>query len=212
MRAAQAVRSTKLSFFTDCQRENVRKIPIFARYKTITMKKITNTELGRPSTEEFAAMEKIPIVVVLDNVRSMNNVGSFFRTCDAFAVERMVLCGITGTPPDREIHKTALGAENTVPWLHRSQTLEAVDELISEGYIPIAIEQVHGAVTLDKFRTVADKKYALIFGNEVSGVGQPVVDMCHCAIEIPQAGTKHSLNVSVSGGVVLWHFFQRFKL
>lgn len=163
--------------------------------------------MGRPSAAEVAELPKIPVVVVLDNVRSLHNVGSFFRTCDAFGAERLVLCGITGTPPDREIHKTALGAESTVAWEYCRSTSEAVTSLISQHYIPIAVEQVEGAVSLDRFDVADGKKYALIFGNEVDGVSQEVVDMCRCAIEIPQIGTKHSLNVGVSGGVVLWTFF-----
>lgn len=171
------------------------------------MKKITNEQLGRPTPEEFAAMKKMPVAVVLDNVRSMNNVGSFFRTCDAFAAEKLALCGITGTPPAKEIHKTALGAENTVPWEYFSDTLQAVVSLRAEGYLPIAIEQAEGAVMLDAFKPLPGQKYALVFGNEVDGVSQSIVDVCDDAIEIPQAGTKHSLNVAVSGGAVLWQFF-----
>jgi tRNA G18 (ribose-2'-O)-methylase SpoU len=175
------------------------------------MRKLTMDELGRPSAADVAGLAKIPVVVVLDNVRSLNNVGSFFRTCDAFAVEILVLCGITGSPPDREIHKTALGAEQTVSWQRFETTVEAVKRLREEGYSPIAVEQVAGAVSLDDFRPEAAKKYALIFGNEVDGVAQDVIDMCAEAIEIPQAGAKHSLNVAVSGGVVLWTFFCAFR-
>lgn len=174
------------------------------------MRKITNQELGRPSVEEFATMEKMPIVVVLDNVRSAQNVGAFFRTSDAFAVERIVLCGITATPPSREIHKSSLGAEFTVAWEYYHSTTDAVAILKQQGYKIVAIEQVEGAVMLDKLEVDMTQKYALVFGNEVMGVDQTVVDMCHSAIEIPQVGTKHSLNVSVSGGVVLWKFFERF--
>lgn len=171
------------------------------------MQKITNEALGRPTPEQFARMAKLPVTVVLDNIRSLNNVGSFFRTCDAFAVERILLCGITATPPSKEIHKTALGAENTVAWSHFPSTLEAVAQLRTEGYRIGAVEQVEGAVMLDRFRAESDVKYALIFGNEVFGVAQEVVDQCDFGIEIPQVGTKHSLNVSVSAGVVLWHLF-----
>lgn len=171
------------------------------------MRKIPNEELGRPSAEEFAAMEKMPVTVVLDNVRSAQNVGAFFRTGDAFAVERIVLCGITCTPPAREIHKTALGAELTVPWSHCQTTVACIARLRAEGYEVYAVEQVEGAVMLDEFRVVPGVKYALVFGNEVEGVGQEAVDACHGAIEIPQVGVKHSINVSVSGGVVLWNFF-----
>lgn len=171
------------------------------------MRKITNEELMRPSVEEFGRMEKMPVVVVLDNVRSMQNVGAFFRTGDAFAVEKIILCGITATPPARDIHKTALGAEMTVAWSYCEQTAEAVTRLKEEGYRVLAVEQVEGAVMLNDFRAEEGVKYALVFGNEVAGVDQAVVDLSHGAIEIPQVGTKHSINVSVSGGVVLWNFF-----
>lgn len=173
------------------------------------MRKITNAELGRPSAEEFAAMAKMPVVVVLDNIRSLQNVGAFFRTSDAFAVERIALCGITATPPNRDIHKTALGAELTVPWSHCDSTEACIDRLHAEGYRVYAVEQVEGAEMLDAFTPEEGVRYALVFGNEVLGVGQQAVDLCDGAIEIPQAGTKHSINVSVSGGVVLWHFFDR---
>lgn len=176
------------------------------------MRKITNDELGRLRPDEFATAKKFPVVIVLDNVRSLNNVGSFFRTCDAFAMERIVLCGITATPPNKEIHKTALGAELTVPWSAAASTLEAVETLKAAGYTPLAIEQVEGAVQLNELKVCAEKKYALIFGNEVDGVQQSVVDLCEGAIEIPQQGTKHSLNVAVSGGVVLWEFFRQMVL
>lgn len=171
------------------------------------MKKIPNEDLGRLSPEEFAALEKMPVTIVLDNIRSLNNVGSFFRTADAFMAEKIVICGITGTPPSKEIHKTALGAENTVAWEYCKSTTEAVHRLASEGYITFAVEQVQGAVMLNDMKAEAGEKYALVFGNEVAGVSQEVVDICRGAIEIPQAGTKHSLNVAVSGGIVLWQFF-----
>ncbi len=171
------------------------------------MRKITNEELGRPTAEEFAVQEKMPVTVVLDNVRSAQNVGSFFRTGDAFAVERIALCGITATPPSREIHKTALGADQTVAWSYYATTVACIDELRAAGYTVLAVEQVEGAAMLDGFRPEPDRKYALVFGNEVDGVGQETVDRCDGALEIPQAGTKHSINVSVSGGVVLWSFF-----
>ena len=161
------------------------------------MRKITNEELGRPSAEEFAAMEKMPVTVVLDNVRSAQNVGAFFRTGDAFAVERIALCGITAVPPSRDIHKTALGAEQTVSWCHYATTPECLAQLRAE--------------MLDAFRARQGVKYALVFGNEVDGVGQEAVDMCDGAVEIPQAGTKHSINVSVAGGVVLWAIFSQLR-
>ena len=175
------------------------------------MKKTTNAELGRPSVEEFRKMEKMPVVVVLDNVRSAQNVGAFFRTGDAFAVEKIALCGITATPPSRDIHKSSLGAEFSVEWSYCATTAECVQQLKSEGYTIVAIEQIAESVMLDKFEPVAGTKYALVFGNEVEGVSQEVVDLCDSAIEIPQLGTKHSLNVSVSGGVVLWKFFENLR-
>ncbi len=168
------------------------------------MRKIANEELGRPTAEEFARMERMPVTVVLDNIRSAQNVGSFFRTADAFAAERICLCGITAVPPAREIHKTALGAELTVAW---SRTADCLEALRREGCRILAVEQVEGSEGLDDFRPEAGVRYALVFGNEVEGVSQEAVDACDGAIEIPQAGTKHSLNVSVAGGVVLWKFF-----
>jgi tRNA G18 (ribose-2'-O)-methylase SpoU len=175
------------------------------------MRKLTADELGRHSVAEAAAAPKMGVAVVLDNVRSLNNVGSFFRTCDAFAVEILVLCGITGSPPDREIHKTALGAELTVPWTRFETTVEAVEWLIDEGYYPVAVEQVRRSRKLSRYRVDYTRRYALVFGNEVDGVAQEVIDTCAEVIEIPQAGTKHSLNVAVSGGVVLWHFFRTLR-
>ena len=155
-------------------------------------------------------MEKMAVTVVLDNVRSAQNVGAFFRTGDAFAVEKVLLCGITATPPSRDIHKSSLGAEFTVAWKYYNATTEAVTALKEQGYTVLAIEQVEGAAMLDKLEIDTTKKYALVFGNEVLGVDQAVVDICDGAIEIPQAGTKHSINVSVCGGVVLWKFFEKF--
>ena len=155
-------------------------------------------------------MEKMAVTVVLDNVRSAQNVGAFFRTGDAFAVERVMLCGITATPPSRDIHKSSLGAEFTAVWEYYQTTTEAVTMLKEQGYTVLAIEQVEGAVMLDKLDVDPTKKYAIVFGNEVMGVDQAVVDICDGAIEVPQVGTKHSINVSVCGGVVLWKFFERF--
>lgn len=175
------------------------------------MRKITNEELGRPTPEEYAAKEKLPVRVVLDNVRSAQNVRSFFRTGDAFAVEHVALCGITAVPPAREIHKTALGAELTVPWSYHASTAECVRQLRDEGYEVLAVEQVEGAAMLDAFCPEPGRRYALVFGNEVEGVAQEVVDLCHGALEIPQFGVKHSINVAVSGGVVLWRFFEKLK-
>lgn len=173
------------------------------------MRKITNQELGRLTPEQYACAGKMQVVVVLDNVRSAMNVGSFFRTADAFAVGEIVLCGITATPPSKEIHKTALGAEMTVRWRYQNDTMIAIEQLRSEGFTVVVIEQVQDATALNDFSVEEDKKYALVFGNEVDGVSQQVVDNAHGAIEIPQYGTKHSLNVSVAGAVVLWRFFEK---
>ncbi len=175
------------------------------------MRKTTNEELHRPTPEAYARMPKMSVTVVLDNVRSLNNVGSFFRTCDAFAVERLVLCGITGTPPSRELHKTALGAEHTVAWEYRERTVDAVADLHAAGCRVVAVEQADEAVSLEVFRLEPGLRYALVFGNEVDGVAQEVVDLCDGAIEIPQAGTKHSLNVAVAGGAVLWQLFAQYR-
>ncbi len=175
------------------------------------MRKITNQELNRVTPEEFAQLEKLPVVVVLDNIRSAQNIGAFFRTCDAFAISRIALCGITATPPSRDIHKSALGAETTVEWSYYQTTAECVEELKQQGYVTLAIEQVEGATMLHEMRFDKENKYALIFGNEVMGVDQEVVDISDGAIEIPQAGTKHSINVSVAGGVILWSAYQQLK-
>lgn len=175
------------------------------------MRKITNEELGRPTAEEFAAQPKMAVTVVLDNIRSAQNVGAFFRTGDAFAVEHIALCGITATPPNREIHKTALGAELTVGWSRHDRTVDCIAGLRARGYRILAVEQVEGAAMLDTFHAEAGQRYALVFGNEVTGVSQEAVDACDGAVEIPQAGTKHSINVSVSGGVVLWNFFCQIR-
>ena len=174
------------------------------------MRKLLNEELGRPTLEEYAACAKLPVVVVLDNVRSAQNVGSFFRTADAFGIERIALCGISATPPNREIHKTALGSEMSVAWSYHPTTMECVEQLRAEGYRIVAIEQIEGATMLDSFAVEVDTKYAIIFGNEVEGVDQTVADVVDGAIEIPQVGTKHSLNVSVSAGVVMWEFFRQW--
>lgn len=175
------------------------------------MRKLLNDELGRPTLEEYGEAPKMPIVVVMDNVRSAQNVGSLFRTSDAFGIERIMLCGITSTPPNREIHKTALGAELSVAWSYYENTLECIAKLREEGYRIIAIEQVEGATMLDRIELDSEAKYALVFGNEVEGVDQAVVDVVDGAIEIPQVGTKHSLNVSVSAGVVLWEVFRQLR-
>ena len=172
------------------------------------MKKLKITEMNRLTTEEFKEQTKTPLIVVLDNVRSLHNVGSVFRTADAFLVEAVYLCGITSTPPHAEIHKTALGAENTVDWRHYEDTHVALEELKAQGYVVYAIEQAEGSTKLPTLKLDSTKKYAVILGNEVKGVQQTVVDACDGCIEIPQFGTKHSLNVSVTGGIIIWEFFK----
>ncbi len=175
------------------------------------MRKLKVTEMNRLTTEAFKVSRKIPLVVVLDHVRSLNNVGSVFRTSDAFRVEAIYLCGITACPPHAEIHKTALGAEESVDWFYFKDTMEAVEKLKAEGYVVCAIEQAEGSTMLDKLLLDKTKKYAVILGNEVKGVQQNVVDNCDMCVEIPQYGTKHSLNVSVTAGIVIWDFFQRLS-
>ncbi|MBJ2188701.1 MAG: RNA methyltransferase [Muribaculaceae bacterium] len=176
------------------------------------MKKKTIWDMNRLTAEQFKSAPKIPLVVVLDNVRSLNNIGSIFRSCDAFAVERLILCGISQTPPSAEIHKTALGAEDSVEWSYYADTLAAVANLKSAGYTVCCLEQVNGSVMLNDFKPDPDRKYAFIAGHEVDGVAQDVVDACDVCIEIPQAGTKHSLNVAVSTGITIWHFFEAFPV
>lgn len=175
------------------------------------MKKKTILELDRISQEEFKKKNKIPLIVILDNVRSLNNVGSVFRTSDAFLVKAVYLCGITATPPYPEIHKTALGAEDSVEWHYFEDTNAAVDKLREEGYIVYAIEQVENSIILSDLQLNKDCKYAVVLGNEVKGVQQSVVDKCDQSVEIPQFGTKHSLNVSVTAGLVIWDFFKMLR-
>lgn len=170
------------------------------------------TEMGRMDREEFRVSRKLPLVVVLDNVRSLHNVGSVFRTSDAFRVERIVLCGITATPPSAEIHKTALGAEDTVEWQYCESAIEAVEALHGEGFRVFSIEQCEGSIALQDFSVLPGERYAVVLGNEVKGVQQDVVDASDGAIEIPQFGTKHSLNVSVTAGMVIWEFAKRLGL
>ena len=175
-------------------------------------RKLLNSELGRISADEYAHSAGSGVAVVLDNIRSAHNVGSAFRTADAFKADKVVLCGICATPPSAEIHKTALGAELSVPWESFADTLEAISRLKAEGYSIVAVEQTEGALNLQDFPEAAadlKEKVAFIFGNEVEGVQQSAVDMADYALEIPQWGTKHSLNVSVSVGVVLWHYVCR---
>ena len=170
------------------------------------------TEMGRIDRNAFALAEKLPLVVVLDNVRSLHNVGSVFRTSDAFRVERIMLCGITATPPSAEIHKTALGAEDVVDWQYFGSTMDAVAALREQGYRIYSIEQCQGSIALQDFATVPGERYAVVLGNEVKGVQQTVVDASDGAIEIPQFGTKHSLNVSVTAGMVIWEFAKKLGL
>ena len=175
------------------------------------MRKLKITELNRISVEEFKEAEKLPLVVVLDNIRSLHNIGSVFRTSDAFRIECIYLCGITATPPHPETHKTALGAEFTVDWKYVDNSVEAVDNLKSEGYIVYSVEQAEGSVMLDELVLDKTKKYAVVMGNEVKGVQQEVIDHSHGCIEIPQYGTKHSLNVSVTAGIVIWDLFKKLR-
>ena len=169
------------------------------------MRKLKVTEMNRLSAEQYRAACKEPLVVVLDHVRSLYNVGSVFRSADAFLVEGICLCGITACPPHPEIHKTALGAEESVPWYYFEATEDAVEWLHARGYTVLATEQCEGSTMLQDFRRMPGEKYAIVLGNEVKGVQQSVVDLCDGCIEIPQHGTKHSLNVSVAAGIVLWH-------
>jgi tRNA G18 (ribose-2'-O)-methylase SpoU len=175
------------------------------------MRKLENSELDRKSIEDFKQSEKTPIIIVLDDIRSLHNIGSVFRTADAFLIEKIVLCGITATPPNKEIHKTALGATDTVAWEHAKNVLEVIENLKAENVTVLAIEQVESAVFLQDFKVEKDKKYALVFGNEVYGVSQEAVVICDGCIEIPQLGTKHSLNISVSAGIVVWDLFQKMN-
>lgn len=170
------------------------------------LRKLKVTEMNRLTVEEFKEAKKIPLVVVLDDVRSLHNIGAVFRTSDAFLVDCIYLCGITATPPHPEMHKTALGAEYTVDWKYFQHTEDAVNELRTMGYTLFAIEQCEGSILLDKLVLEPDKKYAVVLGNEVKGVKQEVVNLCDGCIEIPQFGTKHSLNVSVTAGIIIWEF------
>ena len=175
------------------------------------MRKLENSELDRKSIEDFKQSEKTPIIIILDDIRSLHNIGSVFRTADAFLIEKIYLCGITATPPNKEIHKTALGATETVAWEHHQNVLEVIENLKKENVMTLAIEQVESAVFLQDFKVENKKKYALVFGNEVYGVSQEAVALCDGSIEIPQLGTKHSLNISVSAGIVVWDLFVKIK-
>jgi 23S rRNA (guanosine2251-2'-O)-methyltransferase len=175
------------------------------------MRKLSMNELNRITVDEFKGSEKNKIIVVLDNIRSMHNVGSVFRTCDAFLVEAIFLCGFTAQPPHRDIQKTALGATETVDWIYFTETIEAVKKLKENGYAVFGIEQVENSVMLQKLHWNENDKVAIIFGNEVEGVQSEVLELCDGYIEIPQLGMKHSLNVSVSAGIVLWEFIRKIK-
>ena len=171
------------------------------------MRKLKITELKRLTPEDFKKTEKLPVIVVLDNVRSLHNVGSVFRTADAFLIEAIYLCGITATPPNAEIHKTALGAENTVEWRYFENTIDAVRQLKEKSYYIYAVEQAENSSSIDKFK-INNNRFAVIFGNEVKGIDQKVMYQCDECLEIPQFGTKHSLNISVAAGIVLWEIFK----
>jgi 23S rRNA (guanosine2251-2'-O)-methyltransferase len=173
------------------------------------MRKLANSELERKSVEDFKQAEKTPIIIVLDDIRSLHNIGSVFRTADAFLIEKIYLCGITATPPNKEIHKTALGATETVSWEYAKDVLEVIASLKTENVSVLAIEQVENSISLQDFIPEEGKKYALVFGNEVKGVSQEAIKNCEGTIEIPQLGTKHSLNISVSTGIVVWDLFQK---
>jgi tRNA G18 (ribose-2'-O)-methylase SpoU len=175
------------------------------------MRKLENSELNRKSINDFKDAAKTPLIIILDDIRSLNNIGSVFRTSDAFLVEKIFLCGITATPPNKEIHKTALGATETVSWEYSENVLEVIEKLKSEGVKVYAIEQVESAIFLQDFEIENDQKYALVFGNEVFGVAQKAVEICNGTIEIPQLGTKHSLNIAVSAGIVIWDFFKKMR-
>ena len=177
----------------------------------IIMRKLKITELNRISIEEFKEADKLPLVVVLDDIRSLHNIGSVFRTADAFRIECIYLCGITAIPPHPEMHKTALGAEFTVDWKYVNNAVETVDNLRSEGYVVYSVEQAEGSIMLDELVLDRSKKYAVVMGNEVKGVQQEVIDHSDGCIEIPQYGTKHSLNVSVTAGIVIWDLFKKLK-
>ena len=174
-------------------------------------RKLNTEEIIRLTPEEFKETPKIPLVVILDNVRSLHNVGSVFRTSDAYCVEKVILCGITATPPNAEIHKSALGAEFSVDWAYYKETTEAVNELKQAGYTMLAIEQAHDSINMDTFKAEKGNKYAVILGNEVKGVQQSVIDLSDGCLELPQFGTKHSLNVSVTAGIVIWEFAKLFR-
>jgi 23S rRNA (guanosine2251-2'-O)-methyltransferase len=184
---------------------------LFLQNQIHGMKKLKTSELNRLSIEDFQKAEKNPIVVVLDNIRSMNNIGSAFRTCDAFRIEKLFLCGITAQPPHREIQKTALDASESVEWKYFEKTAIAAKYLKEQGYALFAVEQTDKSVLLNNIEVKQNEKIALIFGNEINGIGDDVLQICDKGVEIPQYGTKHSLNISVSIGIVLWHIISKMK-
>lgn len=176
------------------------------------MKKLKNSELSRLSIDEFKNSSKTPVIVILDNIRSAHNVGSVFRTCDAFLIDKIILCGITAIPPNKEIRKTALGSSESVDWRYYKNTEEVIMKLKKKNYQIIAVEQANKSIKLESFRPENEKKYAIIFGNEIKGISQKIIDNSDSVIEIPQFGTKHSLNVSVSAGIVIWDIFSKISL
>ena len=176
------------------------------------MKKLKNSELSRLSIDEFKNTSKTPVIVILDNIRSAHNVGSIFRTCDAFLIDKIILCGITAIPPNKEIRKTALGSSESVDWRYYKNTEEVIMKLKKKDYQIIAVEQANKSIKLESFRPENEKRYAIIFGNEIKGISQKIIDNSDSVIEIPQFGTKHSLNVSVSAGIVIWDIFSKISL
>jgi len=176
------------------------------------MRKLKNSELVRPSIEEFKSLNKIPIIIVLDNIRSLNNIGSIFRTSDAFRIDRLHLCGITATPPHREIQKTALGATESLDWKYFNNTIDSMMYLKEKKYKIVAVEQLDKSIDLRKFTPKISEKLALVFGNEINGISDDILSLIDMGIEIPQFGTKHSFNVSVSVGIVLWHIFNQLQI
>lgn len=175
------------------------------------MRKLKLEELGRVDVETYQKQAKIPVIILCDNIRSMHNVGAIFRTSDAFSIEKIYLCGITARPPHKEIRKTAIGSTESVAWEYHKDAKEVLQELIDKDFTPVAVEQVDKSISLDKFEVQKDQKYVIILGNEVEGVQQELIDLCEFALEIPQSGTKHSLNVSVCSGILMWKFYQAFK-
>ncbi len=188
------------------------RITCYQQVYSLMNRKLKLSELNRKSVQEFRNSEKIPLVIVLDNIRSHHNVGSIFRTADALGIEAIYLCGYTPCPPHREIHKTALGATESVKWKHFDTTNSCLNELLANNFEIIAIEQTEKTVLLSNWRIAKNKKYALVFGNEVGGVEQTIIDRCNLVLEIPQIGTKHSLNISVCAGMVMWEFFKQHEI